>query len=389
MAETEIFISYAQNLEDVILWRALGHIKQGFYIDVGAAWPSQDSVTKVFYERGWRGINIEPNPSLYAELIDQRPRDINLRIAVGASKGLVVFNIIKDTGLSSLDPTISRRHAKEGWEVVEETVEVSTLSDIIEANTEKGQDIHFLKIDVEGLEREVIRGNDWSMYRPWVLIVESTKPLSKVPSYSDWEPLLLSEGYIFCYADGLNRFYIANEHSYIAESMEYPPNIFDKYRRSDEVSQAEFLAFKKASQLETKRAILEAERLLNELTSIYMSRSWIVASKLNYFRTICGKSKQRLRRLYRPDLLLKQFIKKVFWKAKDLRQARLIAFWIQSQLSSFPLRHLASLIRSSKKHLNIYLSKMSGQALLEHPILTPRAQSFYEKLSKNYFPHTK
>lgn len=389
MTKTDIFISYAQNLEDVMLWRALGHIKQGFYIDVGAAWPSQDSVTKVFYERGWRGINIEPNPALYAELIDERPRDINLRIAVGASKGLMVFNIIKDTGLSSLDPTISRLHAKEGWEVVEETVEVSTLSDIIEAEAEKEQDIHFLKIDVEGLEREVIRGNDWSMYRPWILIVESTKPLSKVPSYSDWEPLLLSEGYIFCYADGLNRFYIAKEHSYLAESMEYPPNIFDKYRRSDDVSRAEFLAFEKASQLGTERFMLEAERLLNELNTIYMSRSWIVASKLSYFRTICGKSKQRLRRLYRPDLLLKQFIKKIFWKAKDLRLARLIAFWIQSQLGSYPLRHLASFIRSSKKHLNICISKMSGQALLEYPILTPRAQSFYEKLSKNYFPHIK
>jgi hypothetical protein len=31
------FISYAQNYEDVILWRALRHVEKGFYVDVGAS----------------------------------------------------------------------------------------------------------------------------------------------------------------------------------------------------------------------------------------------------------------------------------------------------------------------------------------------------------------
>lgn len=54
------FISYAQNYEDVMLHRALKGVEKGFYIDVGANDPVQYSVTKAFYERGWRGINIEP-----------------------------------------------------------------------------------------------------------------------------------------------------------------------------------------------------------------------------------------------------------------------------------------------------------------------------------------
>ncbi len=56
------FTSYAQNFEDVMLWRALRHIDQGYYIDVGAWSPELDSVTKAFYEHGWHGINVEPNP---------------------------------------------------------------------------------------------------------------------------------------------------------------------------------------------------------------------------------------------------------------------------------------------------------------------------------------
>jgi hypothetical protein len=45
------FVSYAQNFEDVMLWRALRDIKGGFYIDVGANSPGMDSVTKAFYDR--------------------------------------------------------------------------------------------------------------------------------------------------------------------------------------------------------------------------------------------------------------------------------------------------------------------------------------------------
>jgi hypothetical protein len=53
------FISYAQNYEDVMLWRALKHIDRGFYIDVGANDTDHDTMTKAFYERGWRGPGIK------------------------------------------------------------------------------------------------------------------------------------------------------------------------------------------------------------------------------------------------------------------------------------------------------------------------------------------
>ncbi|MEI7747230.1 MAG: FkbM family methyltransferase, partial [Actinomycetota bacterium] len=81
------FVSYAQNREDVMLWRALSSVAQGFYVDVGANHPSHDSVTKAFYERGWSGINIEPLQKHYEELLLERPRDINLQVAAGAHEG--------------------------------------------------------------------------------------------------------------------------------------------------------------------------------------------------------------------------------------------------------------------------------------------------------------
>lgn len=69
------FISYAQNFEDVRLWRALKQFEHGFYIDVGANDPSHDSVTKTFYDHGWEGINVEPMQNYYDSLCQQRPRD--------------------------------------------------------------------------------------------------------------------------------------------------------------------------------------------------------------------------------------------------------------------------------------------------------------------------
>src|SRR3984893_14736644 len=76
------FVSFAQNYEDVILWRALRHIENGFFVDCGAYDPTCHSVTKAFYDRGWTGINIEPIRSLAQKFANQRPLDINLNIAL-------------------------------------------------------------------------------------------------------------------------------------------------------------------------------------------------------------------------------------------------------------------------------------------------------------------
>ncbi|BCG81534.1 FkbM family methyltransferase [Mesorhizobium sp. 113-3-3] len=65
--------SYAQNFEDVILWRALEHVERGFYIDIGAQDPVVDSVSLAFYERGWRGIHVEPSANYAEKLRAARP----------------------------------------------------------------------------------------------------------------------------------------------------------------------------------------------------------------------------------------------------------------------------------------------------------------------------
>ena len=109
------FISYAQNFEDVVLWRALKHVESGFYIDVGAAHPDDYSVTRAFYDRGWRGINVEPT-SQVIRLTGARPRDINLHMAVGGSPGELTLFVVEDNeDISTVDPVIAEARCAAGW----------------------------------------------------------------------------------------------------------------------------------------------------------------------------------------------------------------------------------------------------------------------------------
>ena len=221
------FISYAQNHEDVMLYRALREVKEGFYIDVGAQDPVIDSVTKAFYERGWRGINIEPNEEYFRKLQDDRPHDINLLTAVGREPGPISFYEVVHTGLSTTSAVYARGHAEAGYEVHLRNVPCTTLDKIC---TDCGvETVHFLKIDVEGSERVVLDGFSFETVRPWIVVVEATEPNSTREVSAEWEHLLVGRRYQFVYFDGLNRFYIAAEHADLARHFSCPPNPFDQY----------------------------------------------------------------------------------------------------------------------------------------------------------------
>jgi len=222
------FVSYSQNAEDVLLWRALGHVQRGFYIDVGANDPVEHSVTKAFYERGWRGVSIEPLPSFHQAFEEQRPEDTNLAVAAGAVNGeLTLYDVPAVRGWASPEQAVAEMHRAEGHQVTEVTVPVRTLSAICEEHVHG--EIHFLKIDVEGFEGEVLRGMDFTRWRPWVLVIEATLPNSRSTNHHTWEHLVLGQRYHFAWFDGLNRYYVADEHAELLGQLDVQPNVFDEF----------------------------------------------------------------------------------------------------------------------------------------------------------------
>ena len=225
------FVSYAQNREDVVLARALKHVERGRYVDVGANDPVADSVSYAFYERGWSGITVEPVPMYADRLREVRPRDQVVQAAItGQGDGTITLHQIPDTGLSTLVDDVSAEHRGAGWEVEDVTVETRRLDSLLEDAGWAGQDIHFVVIDTEGAERDVLETVDLHRWRPWVLVVEATRPNGTEPTHESWEHLVLGAGYRFCLFDGLSRFYVAEEKAdELGPLLQTPANILDNY----------------------------------------------------------------------------------------------------------------------------------------------------------------
>lgn len=225
-------ISYAQNFEDVMLWRALKNISQGYYIDIGAHHPRHDSVSRLFYEHSWRGLHVEPL-SVYCEaLIADRPEELVMQAAVAERSGMLKFFEIPETGISTANEDIAAAHRSRGFNTIELDVPCITLEDVFAAVPV--EDVHWLKIDVEGFEERVLASWGEAKIRPWIIVVESTLPLTQDESHQDWEFHLVGRDYKFCYFDGLNRFYVAAEHSDLSMSFGVGPNVFDQFELSGE-----------------------------------------------------------------------------------------------------------------------------------------------------------
>lgn len=241
-------VSYAQNFEDVMLWRAVGDCESGVYVDVGAQDPVVDSISHLFRDQGWRGVHVEPNATYASALRESCPGDLVIEAAVGARRDFLPFFQFDETGLSTLDSDIARQHQERGFKARELRTTVITLDDVLAASP--GGEIQWLKIDVEGLETQVLKGWREHPARPWVVVVESTRPLSQVPSFDVWEPLLVRKGYEFAYADGLNRFYLSNAHADRKNRFAAPPNVFDGFRISGLASAPYHLAIAERHQAE-------------------------------------------------------------------------------------------------------------------------------------------
>ena len=253
------FISYSQNLEDVMLWRALKHVEHGYYVDVGANDPKHLSITRAFYDRGWHGINIDP--VTFAQLAQERTRDVNLELAVSNTEGEISFFEVPDSALCTPDPDVASRYRQAGNKVTERKVRSLTLNQILAEHAEAS--IHFMNIDVEGGELHVLQGLDLARWRPWILLIEATIPTTTIPSHENWETLITSSNYEFAYFDGLNRFYIAKEHQELIEAFRLPPNIFDEYVFSREIDNQQFFEkelLAKESALQAKEEAIQTQK---------------------------------------------------------------------------------------------------------------------------------
>lgn len=167
--------TYSQKGEDIIIDKLLNNKKSGFYIDIGANDPDHLNNTKRFYNKGWHGINIEPNPILYYKLNKKRGRDINLNIGISDNNKTIPFYILEQDTLSTFSKRQVEDMKKEGIAVKKILmIKTHTLKYVLNKHV-KTSKIDFMSIDTEGYDLIVLNTNDWEKFKPKILCIEATQ----------------------------------------------------------------------------------------------------------------------------------------------------------------------------------------------------------------------
>ena len=182
--------SYSQEGEDILLKRIFEHSPPGFYVDVGAHHPFRFSNTKLLYDRGWRGINIEANPDALKVFDQFRTRDINVCSGVANKSGTLTYYKYSHPALNSFIPISNSKTPVATVEIA-----VKTLKQILEELLPPKGTINLLNIDAEGMDLEILESNDWSLFQPDYICVELPLLEIRESLETDITRFLRSKGY--------------------------------------------------------------------------------------------------------------------------------------------------------------------------------------------------
>jgi FkbM family methyltransferase len=173
-------VTFAQEGEDRLLQRLFYGHERGFYIDIGAHHPRRFSNTCVFYEEGWRGINIDPNPEAIQSFNLERPGDINLCCGISERKGEMKYFHMTDSALNTFDEGLAHeRERLTSYRIVgSSSVKVERLDAVLQEHMRMPATIDFMNVDAEGHDLSVLRSNDWNRFRPRLLLTEAIGGMS-------------------------------------------------------------------------------------------------------------------------------------------------------------------------------------------------------------------
>ncbi|MBL4691916.1 MAG: FkbM family methyltransferase [Magnetovibrio sp.] len=186
--------SYSQHGEDLVLLAIFDGYKTGRYVDVGSFHPRRYSNTRVLFEAGWQGINIDISKRKLALFDFDRPQDQNVYCAVSDKPGeLKAYVFGTGSALDTTDKDMADNWAKKfGMSYEEVQVPSRTLTSIL--NDCKLEQFDYLNIDVEGAEISVLNGLDFSKYKPRCISIEIHGSIEDVPTTETYK-ILKNQGY--------------------------------------------------------------------------------------------------------------------------------------------------------------------------------------------------
>lgn len=168
------YSSHSQFGEDMVIRSILGDKHNGFFIDIGAHHPVYCSNTYHFYQKGWKGINIDAIPGSMEIFNLLRDRDINIETCIGPNSGEEVsFYVFDKPGLNTFDAKMAELAKKSSKHLNTLHLKTKTLEQCLDDFLPNNQIIDFMSIDVEGVDEIILRSNNWKKYSPKLIIFES------------------------------------------------------------------------------------------------------------------------------------------------------------------------------------------------------------------------
>jgi len=203
-------LSYSQAGEDLIIdmWLGFLNIEKPTYIDIGAYDPFLLSNSALFYSKGGRGINIEPNPILFKRFKQFRSLDVNLNVGVAAKNAILSYYIMDNDTLNSFSKEEAESCVQKGIATIKKTIQINvlTVNEIIKTyHQNKFPDV--LSLDVEGLDEDILQSIDFQNSFPKIICTE-TQNYSKGHREENIINLLQEQGYFIAADTGINTIFI-------------------------------------------------------------------------------------------------------------------------------------------------------------------------------------
>tara|TARA_B100000989_G_scaffold39370_1_gene24953 strand:+ start:1274 stop:2014 length:741 start_codon:yes stop_codon:yes gene_type:complete len=175
------FVSYSSFGEEILVNRIFKDKKDGFFVDVGAFNPVVGSLTKILYDKGWKGINLdfsETNINLFKIF---RKRDISIKTGVSDKNAVKKsFTFDPSSGTNTLNEEYAKGWSKKFYKNYKiENVRCRTLNTILKENN-ISRNFDYLNIDVEAHDYEVLQGINLDLFKPRLITCEIIGNLKKI-----------------------------------------------------------------------------------------------------------------------------------------------------------------------------------------------------------------
>ncbi len=390
------FESYSQHFEDFRLARALAEVKMGSYIDVGAWDPVVDSVSAAFYKIGWRGTNVEPVREHFEKYLETRREDLNLNFAISNDKRDLEIIKVASTGLSTAITSIGNSYNSYDRQIF--SVNTITLDQVFDKH--RAGEIHWLKIDVERYEEQVLESWQLSVRRPWIIVIEATEPGRRQRRTFQENTNLSTKGYQLAYFDGLNEFYVHESHPDLNEKLSLEISIFDEVEKIGNVVRREILSlsdFKALDDIsEPKNTIFAQEISSSKLFSFFRvhTSEYIEENGSNDLSELADGFSQKTGnaeffKFVSDQIALKNDLK---IKSQELYELRRILADLQNsktiRLTRIPRSYyffLRGLIRNSKRQFLVFLqSRFRG--FIRRMLILMQSDPKYRRLMLKALP---